>query len=142
MLTSAAEIPKVGFNEMLTNVHIKCHEDSRTILARVHSALPLHPFDPKWKGATGYFDGLSRQLDFDCGTGFASIDDNGRRLVVLPGEYGPMIYFDRFGDHTGPVVCNGHMADLAPSWSAVGNTNSGWCADTDQVMEPLIRQLR
>lgn len=141
MLTSAAVIDKVANDGMLTNVHIKTHEDSRTILGRVHSALPLHPFDPSWKGATGYMDGLSKQLEFDCGTGFASVDDHGRRIVVLPGDHGPIVYFDRYGDQTGPVVCNGHLADLAPSWDLLGNANSGWCADSDQVMEPLIRRL-
>lgn len=138
MLTSAAVITE---GASLTNVHIKTHADARLILARVHGVLPLHPFDPSWKGATGYMDGLARQFDFDCGTGFASVDDHGRRIVVLPGEHGPVVYFDRFGDFTGPVSCNGHTYDLAPSWNSPGNTLSGYCADNDQFMEPLIRRL-
>ena len=142
MLTSAAEILHVAHNELLTTVHIKCHDDARTILGRVHSALPLREFDHSWKGETGYFDGLSKQKDFDCGEGFASVDAHGRRIVVLPGSYGPMVYFDRFGDLTGPVVCNGHLMDLAPSWEARSNANAGYCADSDQLIEPLIRRLR
>lgn len=124
----------------LTNHFISSHATTRALLGKVHASLPTREFDQSWKGGTGYMDGLSKQFDFDCGTGFASVDDNGRRVVVLPGDSGPMVFFDRFGDMSGPVVCNGHTADLAPSWVTYGNSLSGWCVDNDQFAEQLLRR--
>ncbi len=133
---------KIQKGPTLTKHHIQSSEDARLILGRVYGSLPRREFDQSWKGKTGYMDGLANQHDFDCGEGFATTDDNGRRMVVLQGVAGPMVYFDRYGDMSGGVGCNGHTADLAPSWENGDHSYPyGGMADCDQLLEALIRRL-
>lgn len=127
--------------KMLTHDHIRTFEDARQLLQKLYFELPKRDFNPSWKGDTGYMDGVLRTPDLNIGEGFASMDPAGRRIVVLQGTAGPMVYFDRYGNLTGPVVCNGYSHDLAPSWN-VGESRgpSGYCADNDQFCEPLMRR--
>lgn len=124
----------------LTNNIILNRQIMQELFGDVFVRLPLREYDSSWRGMTGYLDPMVR-MDLDVGTGFATVDTVGRRIVVLPGAHGNVIYFDRFGDRTGPIVCNGFTRDLAPSWTDAGNGSSGYVVDNDQFAEPLLRLL-
>jgi hypothetical protein len=80
-------------------------------------------------------------MDLNVGEGFTSLDPSGRSIVVLPGAKGNMVFFDRFGDRTGPVVVNGFATDLVSSWDGNDKACSGWRVDNDQFAEQLLKRL-
>lgn len=124
----------------LTNDIVANNSDVRALLERVAAKLTRREYDAAWKGATGYFDPMVR-LDLNVGEGFTCVDASNRLMVVLPGETGNIVYFERYGDKSGPICCNGFSTDLAPSWTESQNRSpSGYCADNDQFVEPLLRR--
>lgn len=140
-------IEQVSVWGMLTNNLISTRRQAQLLLEHIASQLPYRPFDPHWVDVDGYFMSMIK-LNLNVGQGFTSRDQNHRLMVVLPGEYGNMIYFDRYGggevnqdgrQYAPLIACSGHMRDLAPSWDSK-SAFSAYVADTDQLCEPLIRR--
>lgn len=128
-----------------TNNVVYNHSDARKVFENVFNQLPLREFDPSWVSPTDYMDPMVCQ-DLNVGQGFASINENGRRLLVLPGFHGNVVYFDRYDNRQGPVCCNGYLEDITPSFFDVSmprrrRSPSGYCVDDDQLAEQLIKRV-
>lgn len=71
-------------------------------------------FDPAWKNGTGYFDPLTRMdLGLKAGEMATSVDEHGRRMIIVGTPLGNVVAFERYvpGDagvvvHNAPAVLN------------------------------------
>ncbi len=55
------------------------------------------PFDHEWSNGTGYYDGAaSAVLDGHEGTMYRSVDPHGRKIILIKGENGNDIVFERY----------------------------------------------
>lgn len=61
-------------------------------------------FNPSWKNGTGYLDGaVTEEITATC----KSIDDHGRKVILIPTGIGNIVLFERYkGGESGVIVCN------------------------------------
>ncbi len=129
--------------------------NTHTLFVEVYNATSLVvPFDPEWANGTGYFDGaVSAPLEGPEGTVYKTVDESGRRIVLVKGERGNDVVFERYADNeeVDYVPVCGNVS--SKTGILVPGTRAGCCfGNTTQLLmvigdgsplhRPLLRNLQ
>ncbi len=60
-------------------------------------------FNPDWKNGTGYLNGAVVEQISETSK---SVDDHGRKIILIPVVIGNLVLFERYKGGNGVIVCN------------------------------------
>lgn len=60
------------------------------------------PFNPAWKNSTGYLDNAVHDKSIEVAS--TTIDDIGRKVIIVPTPVGNVVVFERHSNGSSPVV--------------------------------------
>jgi hypothetical protein len=109
-------------------------------------------FDTKWNNGTGYLNGaVHADLHLKSGDRAKTIDDFGRKVILIGTDFGNIVVFERHSNQSGIIVSNMPLelkrSGLMPRDGALGmddlKTLIGWSGqgrfDSDNIGSKLSR---